>query len=384
MLYDVAIIGGGPVGSFAAHQIAKRGLSCAVVEEHPSSTHRITCTGILGAHAFAEFDLPRSAVLAELRSARFISPSGITLSVSAESPKACVLDREAFARDLHRLASAEGVHFFFKFSASRVMVSRNSVRIEGDNDGGGRIEAAVAVIATGVHYQLIDQLGLGRPRSFIEAAQVEAEMEGVEEVEVYLGQQWAPGSFAWVVPLPDERVRIGLHTRSDAEAHLKEFLQSPFITRRLRRTCRPLRVRPIPLEALPQTYLDRILIAGDAAGQVKPTTGGGLYYGFIGAAAAAQTIADAFSQGDFRSSFLRQYQQRWRKRIGLEQQVGNYFRRLLSTLGDAQMDYLLKACREDGLGEIIRRTSDFDSHKRLILRLLRHPSFWRTLRGIAT
>lgn len=383
-MYDVAVIGGGPIGCFAAHLLAKKGFHCAVLEEHPSSTYMITCTGILSLAAFGDFNLPRSAILSELRSAKFISPSGIAISVSAKEPKAYLVDPEAFVRDLFDLASAEEVDFFFNFPVSKVQLSRNGVRIEGGDRGRRSIEAAVVVVATGIHYELLDQLGMGKPSFFVEAAQVEAEVEGVEEVEVYFGRRLAPGSFAWLVPLPTEKARIGLITKSGAPGYLREFLRSSFIGPRLKRTYLPLRVRPIPMQALQRSYLDRILIAGDAAGQVKPTTGGGLYYGFIGATAAAETIADAFSHGDFRSGFLRQYEQRWRRRIGLELRVGTYFRRLASTIDDTQIDHLLNACKEDALGEIIRRASDFDSHRKLILQLLRHPLFWKTLRRTPT
>jgi flavin-dependent dehydrogenase len=136
------------------------------------------------------------------------------------------------------------------------------------------------------------------------------------------------------------------------------------------------------LETARPSYLDRIPVAGDAAGQAKPTTGGGLYYGFIGSSAAAETIADAFSRGDFSSGFLKQYEQRWRKRIGLDLLAGRYFRHLTSRLSNAQNDFLLSALGKDGLAEILRKTADSDSHKRVILRFCRHLLFWKALHGL--
>jgi len=380
-MYDVAIIGGGPVGSFTARGLARQGLRCAVVEEHSSTACSITCTGILGAQAFSEFDLPRRPILNELRSAKFFSPSGITLPIRGKETRAYVLDREAFDRDLYRQASAAGAHFLFKFACSRVEIRPDRVKVQDESHSGHSLEASVAVICTGVHYQLIDQLGVRRPTSFMEAAQVEAEMDGVAEVEVYFGQQWTPGAFAWVVPLPTGRARIGLSAASGARRRLEEFLSSPPVKSRIGAIHRPMRTRAIPLDTAKPSYTDRVLVAGDAAGQAKPTTGGGLYYGFIGASAAAETIADAFSRGDFSSNFLRQYEQRWRKRIGLDLLAGRYFRRLTSKLSNAQIDFLIGACGRDGMAEILHKTADFDSHKRFILRFCRHPLFWRILRG---
>jgi len=380
-MYDVVIIGGGPVGSFTAHLLARQGLRCAVVEEHSSTACSTTCTGILGAQAFSEFDLPQKAIQNELRSAKFFSPSGVTLPLHGDDTKAYVLDREAFDHDLYRQASAAGAHFLFKFACSKVEIGPHHVKILDESHSGHSLEASVAIICTGVAYELIDQLGLKRPTSFMEAAQVEAQMDEVAEVEVYFGQQWTPGAFAWVVPLPTGRARIGLSAASGTSRRLDEFLSSPPIKSRLGTIHRPMRTRPIPLETARPSYLDRVLVAGDAAGQAKPTTGGGLYYGFIGASAAAETVASAFSRGDFSSSFLRQYEQRWRERIGLDLLVGRYFRRLTSKLTNSQIDFLLGACGKDGLAEILRKTADFDSHKKFILRFCRHPLFWKILRG---
>jgi len=376
-MYQVVVVGGGPVGRLAAHLVAGEGLQCAVVDDHPCPDHAVTCTGIVGTNTFRQFALPPTSILGELHAARIFSPSGFTFTVSSSRTMAYLLSREILARDLYRSALEQGVHFYFDFHCLAVKVKNDRVIVVGRSEAGQReaLEAQVAIIATGVHSHLTQMLGLGRPSSMLDAAQVEAEMEGLEAgtVEIYLGRGWGAASFAWVVPVPGGRSRIGITTPAVAARHLKGFLASSPIAGRLQRICGEMRSRPIPWEPLSQTYGNRILVAGDAAGQVKPITGGGLYFGFIGAAAAAQTVAEAFRKGDFGAPSLSRYEQRWKSRIGLEISTGAFFRRLASRLTDEDLDALVKACRDDGLARIFLRAQDFDLHSKVVFALLHSP-----------
>ena len=128
------------------------------------------------------------------------------------------------------------------------------------------------------------------------------------ELEIYFDQRLAPGGFAWLVPTRDNRGLAGLLTHQRPEWHLNKLLSSLKAQGKITSTEVIPGYGAIPLRPLPKTYADRILVVGEAAGQVKPTTGGGIYYGLMCADIAADTLHQAFQAHDFSESRLASYQ----------------------------------------------------------------------------
>jgi flavin-dependent dehydrogenase len=116
-----------------------------------------------------------------------------------------------------------------------------------------------------------------------------------------------------------------------------------------------------------------VLAIGDAAGLVKPTTGGGIYYSLLSAGWAADTIARAFERGDFSAAALAGYEETWRAHLGQELSVGVWFRRLAARLCASDIDALTALAISDGVMPIISRTARFNRHRDLIRQTLRHP-----------
>jgi flavin-dependent dehydrogenase len=112
---------------------------------------------------------------------------------------------------------------------------------------------------------------------------------------------------------------------------------------------------------------------GDAAGLVKPTTGGGISYSLRSASWAAETLCEAFGREDFGSRCLAGYEDRWRATLGPELSVGMWFRRLAGWLTPRDLDALTRLAIEDGVVPIIRANARFDAHRDLIRASLRHP-----------
>jgi flavin-dependent dehydrogenase len=127
--------------------------------------------------------------------------------------------------------------------------------------------------------------------------------------------------------------------------------------------------RVIPLGSIKKSYGRRLLAIGDAAGQVKPTTGGGIYYGLLCSSIAAEVTRTAFARGNFDEEQFRIYESQWKRKIGLELTVGLSARKLLSKCSDRQIDALIELGQRERVLELIKKYADFDWHKRLILAL---------------
>ncbi len=135
----------------------------------------------------------------------------------------------------------------------------------------------------------------------------------------------------------------------------------------------------LPLGPVSRTYGTRVLAVGDAAGLVKPTTGGGIYYGLISGRFAAGTLDGALREDDLSDTRLRAYESEWRGRLGAEIRTGLAFRTLVARMNDRSIDALIELARIDGLIPLLRQTADFNWHRRSALALLRHAQFRRIL-----
>ena len=378
---DVAVVGAGPAGLTAARVLASRGHDVVVLEEHEEIGVPVHCTGVLGVDAFAEFDLPTHSILSTAHVATFIAADGTSVSVDAEHAKAAVIDRAAFDQGLADGSRAAGAELRRGARVRAIEIGANGVTVTMGRDE--RVEARSCVLSCGANYRFNRQLGLGVPRSFVQSAQLERPFDGPASVEVHLGRDIAPGGFAWAVPFAREgrpHTRIGLMCESRALAHFRGFAARLRTRFGLSPASWPEpRLKILPLGPVSRTYASRLLAVGDAAGLVKPTTGGGIYYSLITGQIAADTLDEALRAGDLRDARLRRYEIEWRNRLGAEIRIGLAFRTLASRMNDRAIDAVIELARIDGLIPLLRQTADFNWHRQSALALLRHAQFRKIL-----
>jgi geranylgeranyl reductase family protein len=381
-LRDVVIVGAGPAGLIAARQLAGRGHDVVVLEEHPAIGVPAHCTGLLGLEAFSELDIPRHTILDTTHAARFVGPDGSSVLVDADRVRAAIVDRARFDQELADASRAAGADLRSNARVRTIAITDDGVTISADGDG-ATITARACILACGANYRFNRQLGLGVPRAFVQSAQLERAFAGPDQVEVHMGRSVAPRGFAWVVPFQrggQPFQRLGLMADARAGSLFRSFAA------RLRTRFdvpdggwpEP-RLKILPLGPVARTYGPRLLAVGDAAGLVKPTTGGGIYYSLISGQFAADTLDDALRCDDLSESRLRQYETRWRDRLGAEIRIGLAFRLLASRLNDRGIDSLVELARIDGIIPMLRQTADFNWHRQSAIALLRHAQFRRIL-----
>ena len=373
MMHDVVIIGGGPAGLYAGARLAAAGFQTALLEEHASIGEPVHCTGVLASDAFDEFHLSRRSILNQLTTARFTSPAGHEVTYAGERVEAVVIDRRAFDQDLLERAITAGVAIDRGARVTGVQVDAAGVAVSTPS---GEYRARACILACGANYSLHRQVGFGMPRLFLHTAQLELPASRLGDVELHFGAEIAPKGFGWVVPVvrPSERcARVGVMCDGDAPRYFQRVAARVVsrwgITGDLARP----RQKILPLAPISRTYADRLLAIGDAAGLVKPTTGGGIYYSLLSAALAADTLADAFSRSDLSAQRLAVYEKRWRERLSAEFQAQTRLRLLAHRMTDSEIEQLFDLARTDGVMPIVRRTASFNRHRKLILALLKHP-----------
>jgi flavin-dependent dehydrogenase len=137
----------------------------------------------------------------------------------------------------------------------------------------------------------------------------------------------------------------------------------------------------LPLAPISRTVADRILVVGDAAGLVKPTTGGGIYYGLLTGRLAAEVLSEQLATDALRAKSLGAYEHRWRQRLGAEIRAGLAFRAVAARLSDRAIDALIDIARADGIIPLLKQTADFNWHGAAARSILRHPEFRRVVLG---
>jgi digeranylgeranylglycerophospholipid reductase len=369
-MYDVAVIGGGPAGSYTAYGLAREGFDVVVVEKNGTCRQPPVCTGVVGVEAFEKFSLPNDSILTQVKDLQFISPSGKLLPYCPGHVQAHVVDRVKFNDGLRKLAQISGASLLEGTNCLDVRITPNHVELKTSSNGGG-LRARAAVLACGYNPKMTRKLHLGDIAHSYEGAQVEIRMDDLAATEIYVGRNVAPSSFAWAVDLKDGRARVGLITREGASKFLRAFLGSHFLKGRIREAGAILR-KTIPFGGLERTYSDRLLAVGEVAGQVKTTTHGGIYYGLIAAQAATETLSQALRRNDLGASGLQAYERRWRALLEPELQKGQLFRRLFDRLSDTHIDSLFSLALKDGVLDLVHKKAMFDWHGELIASLMEH------------
>ncbi|MBM4433151.1 MAG: NAD(P)/FAD-dependent oxidoreductase [Chloroflexi bacterium] len=376
-MYDIAVIGGGPIGSYTACQLAKAGNRVVVLEQRDRLGEKHCCTGIISRECVSFFALDESIILGQLKGASIFSPSGGCLRLWREETQAYVIDRAAFDNILARKAKDEGAEYILNCEVREIEVGNDKVGLEATCDGVElNLEARVAVIATGFGSRLAEKLGLGRVGDFVIGAQAEVETSGVEEVEIYFGKDIAPGFFAWLVPISSGKARVGLLSRRSAKEYLKKLMSSLIVQGKIMPGEYELSYGGIPLQPLSKTYCDRVIVVGDAAGQVKPTTGGGIYYGLLCADIAAHTLRRAMENNNLSAGKLSSYEREWKRKLGRELKLGYRARKLFERLNDNQIDRIFDIIKNGGLDETLLKSKNisFDWHSEALSELLRYKA----------
>lgn len=379
---DVAVIGGGPAGLMTSRVLAAAGHDVLVLEEHAEIGVPVHCTGLLGLEAFSELDIPRDAILATASAASFIAADGSSVLMDADRVHAAVVDRARFDQALAERSRAAGAEIRSGARVRSIAIGSRAVTIAIDSDA-QPIVARACVLACGANYRFNRQLGLGVPKAYVQSAQLERPFDGPERVEVHLGRDVAPGGFAWLVPFQrDGRTanRLGLMCESRAASRFRAFAGRTRARFGVEGDSWPEpRLKILPLGPVSRTYGSRVLAVGDAAGLVKPTTGGGIYYSLISGQLAGETLDAALREDDLRDCRLRRYEHDWRSRLGAEIRIGLAFRSLASRMNDRAIDAIVELARLDGIVPLLRQTADFNWHRQSALALLRHAQFRRIL-----
>ncbi|MBI4313173.1 MAG: NAD(P)/FAD-dependent oxidoreductase [Chloroflexi bacterium] len=384
--YDAVVVGAGPAGSAAARGIARGGFRVLVLEEHAQIGVPLHCSGLVTPRTLVEAGVGEGMIVNAIVGAHVCVPSGRTLTIGNGKTRAYVIDRVGLDRALADSAQQAGAALM---RGARLLDARRehggvtlSIR---RNDALHTLRTRLLIGADGVHSRVAKALGLSGPSERVFGLGAEGVLPGSDRdhVQVFVGNDIAPGWFAWTIPLGDGRVRLGVGSSGPLRpaAAMRRFL-SVYAQRLGGWEQRRLTGGVIPIWSRRATVGDNVMLVGDAAGQVKPTSGGGIFSGLAGARLAAETACDALAKDDLSERALRAYAKAWEKAFGREFRRGEDLRRLYKTLTDEDFERMLRIFSARPVVALFNRYGDIDYPGGVFRRLFSAtPALWALARG---
>lgn len=365
---EASVVGGGPAGLLAATELASRGYDTIVLEENRKIGEPNHCAGLISVEGFNRLGIKASPIFHQntIYGGRIYSPDGEFIEIRDSRPRAYVVDRISFDQYLSSKAIMEGVSVH---TCARVeAIQGNKLRVNNEI-----VESKLIVNAEGAGGRLMKRSGYNYySPELITGFNVELNGVNVKEdlVEIWFGENLARDFFAWVIPLNESRVRVGLGTSScDGIKKLSKFISKRFGAKDLS----TLRTGQICIGGpVSQTVYDNILLVGDVAGQVKATTGGGIVIGGLCAQLAGVASAKYLEKG----VPLLRYEKEWRKKYGFELKAMRALRKVVNDLNDTRFNRIFNSFKREGLENYLQHlleTGDIDMQSNVIRMALLNP-----------
>lgn len=369
-IYDVLVVGGSIAGLTFASEAAKNGAEVLVAEEHPEIGEPEKCDGLVSLRGLRRYGYPPEAgvIQNQINSAVIHSPSDRHFAVNSTALEVVVLDRSAYDQQVARRAVGSGA------------VIRTGVRVTDWVQKEGLVEAKLGDETVKSRF-IVDATGPAASprRGILPAAKYEIEGDWVRGhvVELFLDAVKYPGFFAWVIPFGKHRAKVGAAGRGVSPFRaLDDFLEG--------RECTILRKvsAPIYVGGPADKFVDgRRALVGESAGQVKPTTAGGIMTSIAGAVMAARALRAGMREDD--PSLLSRYQKEWEAAFLKEMRSMSRIRGVLEKLTNPDLEAVFTALATPRLVLRLSQT-DFDFHASALLGALGVSGLLRLARVVAS
>ena len=389
MMYQVVIVGAGPVGGRLATELASRGISTLMLEEHAEIGRPFQCAGLVNPPAMNMVNL-HDTILQSVDGALMHSPSGIMLPVGKDGRvRTHVVCRKRFDQGVVAQAMDAGAHLWLKSKPIDASVTADGVIVKVEREGEIiDLTCGLLVGADGAHSWTRRHFRMGRPKEMMIGFQADVSgLTGKDNwLEMYTGKDFAPGFFAWVIPTGNNTHRVGMWARpQDLDGRSVEECYESLISHDLwkkrfagmneiARYC-----GPVPCGTIRKPFKDRVMVIGDAAGMAKPTTGGGIGPGFRQIEAIIDKLSLAIIKDKLSSSDLEKICKPF-KAFRKEQDRARALRDLLVTIpDDDELDSHFEMFNRPEILDLINSVGDIEHPVPLGMTLLRKVPEFRKL-----
>ncbi len=386
--YKASIIGGGPIGGYIACKLGQKIDNISLFDQKNQIGKPLQCAGLISPRVLEMVPFTtKDYIFTHIVGSHIHTSSNTTFTVGGDTTHAYSINRKLLDQRLIEQAEKQGVNIYFQEKI--ISAQRQSNFIELETSQNRCIKTPLVIGADGPYSKMRDVFNFTNPKEFLRGIGAEITHASLHPhfVELFVGNSIAPGFFAWMIPTSDDgtQANIGLCTTIEAPHPPIHYFQKLFTNTLTLPYIKNATVEKkyggiIPLGPLHTTVDDNIMLVGDAAAQVKPTSGGGIYPGLLCAKHCADVAIEAIQTNNYSSSFLQRYQDQWTKEIGRELKLGMKFRKIYKNVSDKQIETYIQKFKEKNIEEIITRLGDIDYPSKLIKPLIKKtPSLLKFL-----
>ncbi len=354
------ITGGSISGLLAAREISAKGFSVAVFEEDSEIGVPEKCDGLVSVKGMETLHVPLidNIVQNSIQRALLYSPQGRLLEVNAARQNVIVLNRRMFDRAVADQVAEGGAEVKTASRVEKRQIGLDRVFYHGKF---GTAKGSLAIDARGY-----SSLVSVRRKAALQGGKYVMRGSWFDRhaVELYFDNKVTPGFFKWVIPINEELAKVGAAGEAINPFKLLDEFAETKHAKVITRVAGPI-VTSGPIDHFVK---GREIIVGEAAGQTKPTTGGGIYSCGLGGLLAGKAVANCLSGVGL--SALSDYEASWRRVFGREFRSSLILRNMVGMLDNKRLELIFASASDSGLAEEIAERGDFDFHLGSILRLL--------------
>jgi geranylgeranyl reductase family protein len=356
MDFDVVVAGGSVAGLLCAREIASKGFSVLVIEEDYEIGTPEHCGGLVSLAGLEELGIIpfRKTFDHMIESAKITSPNGKSFTINSKKQKVVEISRRELDKQIAFQAQKNG-------AIIKVKTSFQEITDAGIRTNEEEVNCKIFVDARGVSSLIHkDRTGI------LSSAQYEIYADWIKKgkVEVIFDQEKYPGFFAWIIPSNEGKGKVGVAGRGiNVSETLDKILEERGNHSTIRKIFAPIWIKG-PIEKFVE---GKTVIIGDAAGQAKPTTAGGIFTSGMGGIYAGQAISKFLETDD--KIELEQYQKKWIERFGKEFEKQSLARKILERIDNKTINKLFESITPEIIKEISEK-DDFDFHTSSIIKLL--------------
>jgi geranylgeranyl reductase family protein len=367
--FDVCIIGASIAGNYLGYLLSESDLRIAIIEEHQNIGKPLQCAGIISQKLTELISIPESLILNRVKTAKIVSPSGESVEFSGEE-NPYIIDRVEFDKYFYQKnQNFSNITYFLgeKFLFMKIG-DQNSRKVLIETSK-REISAKMIVGCDGPLSKVAKTFGV--KNKLLYAAQIRCKGEFDQNTAyMYFDPKWKE-LFGWVVPEGNRIYRIGLASAKNVASNFRIFLKNLKVSKNESISQQG---GLIPYGTMNEIAFPHTLLLGDAAGQVKATTGGGIVMLLTASKYAASAIKICFKQNDFSKKIIQKYYEKpCNKTIGMQLKLHYLISKVLERFDEDDFKMAFKIINREEIKKLVSIYGDMDFPKEIVFKLIRDP-----------